>query len=527
MAAAAHAATLADKMGLMDERQRTMEADLGLLRQTVHELLLENRRLALGVAPRALAQSRALASAEPLQPPPTAEPPSAAGDCGLGAYLERLRLGHFCDRVRNLGAETVADLVDVEADDLVALGMTKLEQNRFFRAVRAQGVLSERAAIRHGDALEMLVHVDAAGGALEAAVQATGWDMQDEWVHGTRALLREWSSSGGRLEQARHQELLAVALTAAEQEHATERLLHCMRTALPSLTVQLTGCGAIQRLAAADSHMAIELSGAGACLDVLRAFRYHGNDATTLSVEGCHALASLARNGGPQVGRAVGQAGGVASALACMSQHAEDSEIFAAACALLQAVPISEFWERTAQAEAAAAAQRRRQNGDSTHHLNPGSRDGALRAENDAPSTLSVVVGGITKHWEHAAAQAAACALIEHLVEHSEESKAPVAATGCIEVVIAALKGKRTMAAGAGGLAENHGGETNAASQRRASSVGAAGAAAAGSAAVGFGAVVAVARQRDVAARLQAHGCGLLANLATGTYSVPHYCIKT
>ena len=32
----------------------------------------------------------------------------------LLSFLELLRLGHFCERIHNLGAESVADLVDVE-----------------------------------------------------------------------------------------------------------------------------------------------------------------------------------------------------------------------------------------------------------------------------------------------------------------------------------------------------------------------------------------------------------------------------
>ena len=56
----------------------------------------------------------------------------------LLSFLELLRLGHFCERIHNLGAESVADLVDVEDPDLVALGFSQLERNRFFRAVRAQ-----------------------------------------------------------------------------------------------------------------------------------------------------------------------------------------------------------------------------------------------------------------------------------------------------------------------------------------------------------------------------------------------------
>jgi hypothetical protein len=509
--AATHVVTLAERLGEIEERQRSMECDLGLLRNTVHDLLLENRRLAMGVAPKALAQSRVLSSSPesdelpttsqhtcPDSVSPSRHPAAVVGRSvacprDLDGFLERLRLGRFREHMRNLGAETVDDLVDVEADDLVALGMSKLEQNRFIRAVRAQGVLSERAAIRHGDALDMLLRVDATAGALEEAFQATGWDMQEEWLHGTRSLLKEWSESGGRLEQIRNQELLAVALTAAEQARATERLLHCMRTSLPSLTVQLTGCGAVQRLGAADARMAIELSTAGACLVILRALRYHDND-VELSIAGCLALASLAQHGGPEVGRTVGAAGGIAAALACMAQHAENGELFMAVCSLLRSVPISEFWSRTAQAEAAMAAQRKWLRGSASLHA---------ATDDTSPSTLSVVVAGITKYWEYAPAQVAACALVEHLVEFSEESRPLVAATGCVKIVIASLKGKQTVAAGAGPAADLRTESTISQQQQPASLIGISG-------------VVEVARSRDVAARLQAHGCGLLSSLATG-----------
>lgn len=557
MAAAKDAATLSERLRDMDERQRDLESDLGLLRQTVHELLLENRRLALGVSPKALAQSRTLSSSlGPHELPPKAQPTcvspsnvsleaktdvvveqSFALPRNLDAYLEQLRLGHFCDRIRNLGADTVEDLVDVEADDLNALGMTKLEQNRFFRAVRAQGVLSERAAIRHGDALEMLLRVDASAGALEEAFRATGWDMQDEWVRGTRAMLKEWSDSGGRLEQSRNQELLAVALTGAEQTHDAERLLHCMRTALPSLTVQLTGCCAIQRLGAISARVAIELSSAGACKMVLRALRYHDND-VELSVAGCLALSSLARNGGPEVGCTVGDVGGITRALECMAQHSENSTVFIAVCNLLQAVPISEFWSRTAQAEAATQAQHNLLRKPAAHQRDARPYCSKLghpqkqkqcddSDKNDnlhLPSTLSVVVAGITKYWEYPSAQAAACALIEHLVEYSEESRPVVAGTGCVKIVIRALRGKRTATAAAAGkstlddLSSRSVEETKSVQsqqwqarqeqkeeEQKQESV-----------SVKSLRVVQAAQNRDVAARLQAHGCGLLSSLATG-----------
>lgn len=499
--------TLADQFTSMENRQQQQEHDLGLLRSTVHALLLENRQLALGVSPKALQQQRVVLGQHDAAPVAPAQGPPLSGDVdmSLRAYLERLRLGHFTDRILNLGAEAVADLVDVEADDLEAIGMSKLERNRFFRAVQAQGLLSERAAIRHGDALEMLLHVTQTEGALEASVAATGWEMQSEWVEGTRGLLRDWEASGGRLEQARHQQLMAVALTAAELEKATERLLHCLRTSIPSMTVQLTGCGAIQRLAAADAKRAIELSNAGACLDVLRAFRYHNNDAT-LAIEGLHALASLARSGGPQVGVTLGATGAIATALECMHLHADDSEVFGAACALLQAVPIAEFWERTAHAEAAAVQQRRRVQLQQQRDMNQRQRDddNADRSQQEPPpSTLAVVVRGITRYWEHASAQAAACALVEHLVEHSEDSKSLVMAADCVRVVIGALKGKKTAAvadnrdnANALGLGDKIYGRAG-----------------------GVGALVAVARQArqlDAAARLHAHGCGVLGNLASG-----------
>lgn len=532
------AATLAERLAGIEERQRSLESDLGLLRNTVHELLLENRRLAMGVAPEALAQSRGpLSSSESHEPPPTstqtrpddvlpsrrdsAVARSFAGPRDIAAFLERLRLGRFRDHLRNLGAEIVEDLIDVEVEDLVALGMTKLEQNRFVRAVRAQGVLSERAAIRHGDALEMLLRVDARAGALEEAFQATGWGMQEEWLHGTRALLREWAESGGRLEQVRNQELLAVALTGAEQARATERLLHCMRTSLPSLTVQLTGCGAIQRLGVADARMAIELSTSGACQVILRALRYHDND-VQLSIAGCLALASLAQHGGPEVGRTIGAAGGIAAALACSSQHSENSDLFIAMCHLLQAVPISEFWSRTAQAEAAIAAQRTWLRRTASHEKHAKAhrsqvqqkqkRDDVDDDSNDLPSTLSVVVAGITKYWACALAQTAAVALVERLVEFSEESRPLIAGTGCVKIVIAALKGKRTVAAGAEAATDMSDNlresvattESLEQQQRRPAAL------------IGVSGVVEVVRNRDIAARLQAHGCGLLSSLATG-----------
>jgi len=263
------------------------------------------------------------------------------------------------------------------------------------------------------------------------------------------------------------------------------------------MTVQLTGCGAIQRLAAADAHRAIELSNAGACLDVLRAFRYHNND-PVLAIEGCHALASLARSGGPQVGVTLGATGAIAAALECMHLHGEDSEVFAAACALLQAVPISEFWDRTAHAEAAAVQQRRCVQLQQQRDMNQRQRDeddAATQQQEPPPSTLAVVVRAITRYWQHASAQAAACALVEHLVEHSEESKSLVVAADCVRVVIGALKGKRTAAAA----------DSNALGDKPGTAV-----------AGGISAVVTVARQLDAAARLQAHGCGLLANLASG-----------
>ena len=227
---------MSTKIAQLEGRLQAAESDLGLLRQTVHDLLLENRQLALGVDPRRLGS---LADdAEPGPAAATAGRSRADPPRDLLSFLELLRLGHFCERIHNLGAESVADLVDVEDPDLVALGFSQLERNRFFRAVRAQGLLSERAAIRHGDALEMLLQVTQSDGLLEAAFEATGWDQREEWLAGTRAMLGQWERSGGRREAAVNQELLAVVATAAEQQLSVERLLHCLRIALPSRTVQ-------------------------------------------------------------------------------------------------------------------------------------------------------------------------------------------------------------------------------------------------------------------------------------------------
>ena len=133
------------KIAQLEGRLQAAESDLGLLRQTVHDLLLENRQLALGVDPRRLGS---LADAEPGPAAATAGRSRADPPRDLLSFLELLRLGHFCERIHNLGAESVADLVDVEDPDLVALGFSQLERNRFFRAVRAQGLLSERGCVR-------------------------------------------------------------------------------------------------------------------------------------------------------------------------------------------------------------------------------------------------------------------------------------------------------------------------------------------------------------------------------------------
>lgn len=478
------------KIAQLEGRLQAAESDLGLLRQTVHDLLLENRQLALGVDPRRLG-----ALADDVEPGPaaaTAGRSRADPPRDLLSFLELLRLGHFCERIHNLGAESVADLVDVEDPDLVALGFSQLERNRFFRAVRAQGLLSERAAIRHGDALEMLLQVTESDGLLEAAFEATGWDQREEWLAGTRAMLGQWERSGGRREAAVNQELLAVVATAAEQQGSVERLLHCLRIALPSRTVQLAGVAAIRRLAASDDrgpgHLAMELSSGGASTAVLRAFRYHAQD-RDLAVEGLAALAALASHGGPLVGQECGAAGGIAAALDWMAAHEDDADVFAAGCGVLSSVPLSEFWARTAEAEAAAKQQRRRLKL-ATSTTPRGAQEPEPEPEQDG-GTVGVVIAGISRHWEHPQAQAAACALVEQLVEHSEEGRTLVTALDGARVVIGALTGRRTQAAaGSKPTLTERGG--------------------------GMGDVVKAAHAREAAALLQARGCGVLANLARG-----------
>ena len=59
---------------------------------------------------------------------------------GLSAALESARLAKYDDALRGLGCEIVQDLADVEDQDLVELGLKKIEVTRLRRLQMPQAV---------------------------------------------------------------------------------------------------------------------------------------------------------------------------------------------------------------------------------------------------------------------------------------------------------------------------------------------------------------------------------------------------
>ena len=67
--------------------------------------------------------------------PPTAASSDGSGEDALSAFLAKDSLAHLVVPLRDLGARVPADLLDLDEDDVVSLGLKKLELKRWTRAI--------------------------------------------------------------------------------------------------------------------------------------------------------------------------------------------------------------------------------------------------------------------------------------------------------------------------------------------------------------------------------------------------------
>ena len=88
-----------------------------------------------GIEPgHGLASSSAAKTAHVVATPVGSKDTKGAPSGGLVSLLAQLRLSQHEEAFRQLGVESKEDLQDVGEDDLAALGLTKIQQNRFLRA---------------------------------------------------------------------------------------------------------------------------------------------------------------------------------------------------------------------------------------------------------------------------------------------------------------------------------------------------------------------------------------------------------
>ena len=122
---------------------------------------------------------------------------------------------------RGLGAERVADLLDVLPEDLAAFGCSKIESNRFFRAVANVEFAVHWDGARHGSTLDLLLALDGSTpGRLARACSAAG--LSDNEAVGVAAAVESWGSAPNRRATELAATLSAVAIADAASAAMTD-----------------------------------------------------------------------------------------------------------------------------------------------------------------------------------------------------------------------------------------------------------------------------------------------------------------